>query len=188
MTPDDINSTLNQLFENSVQLLAPGSWQIDTPTYRLLVLLSDDQSWLRLLLPITSYENAQPFLEQFLEANFDDTQETRYAIYQNVLWGVYQHATSTLSPSDFYSALEQLINLHQNGLSNCFDRFADSRVRLIIQSAKQQGQTLESTLQNLNRFYEEGVMGSLSQTEADREQILSAWKRRLENLWDETEV
>jgi hypothetical protein len=83
MTPEEISSTLTELFVSaSVQAIAPGSWQIETQSFRLLVMLSDDQSWLRVLLPIMSAQEAAPFIQQLLEANFDDTQQVRYAIHQ----------------------------------------------------------------------------------------------------------
>ena len=88
MTPEEIAGTLTELFSAEVvKSIAPGSWQVETPDFRLLVLLSDDNSWLRVLLPIMPLQEAAPFLTQFLEANFDDTQEARYAVYYGVVWG-----------------------------------------------------------------------------------------------------
>lgn len=181
----EIQSTLETFFGDAARLLAPGSWQVETPEFRLLVLLSDDQSWLRLLIPILPAQEAMPFMEQWLEANFDATQETRYAFNQGVLWGVYHHATETLSLEDFKSAIAHLLVMHKNGLSDVFETYVDQRIRNIILAAKQQGQTLEATLQTLNRFYEEGVMGEMSQNGESRDRVLAAWQRRLESLWSE---
>jgi hypothetical protein len=64
-----------------------------------------------------------------------------------------------------------------------FDQLVDNRIRQIIQVAKQQGQSLEATLQTLDRFYREGLMGDLEQDAQAREQVLGAWRRRLESLW-----
>ena len=85
MTPTEITHTLSELFGTSTQQLAPGSWQVETPQMRLLVLLSDDLSWLRVLIPIAPASEALPFAQQLLETNFDDTQESRYALHQGVL-------------------------------------------------------------------------------------------------------
>lgn len=188
MTPEEISGILTELFESAtVQEIAPGSWQIETPDFRMLVLLSDDQSWLRVLLPIVSAQAAQPFVEQLLEANFDDTQEVRYALHQGVVWGVFQHSREGLSAGDFANAIARLVSLHQLGLSDLFNQLAESRIRQIIQAAKQQGQSLEATLQNLDRFYEEGILGDLEQGAESREQVLAAWRRQLERLWPEVE-
>jgi len=188
MIPEEIASTLTDIFEPAtVQAIAPGSWQIETSGFRLLVLLSDDQSWLRVLLPIMSAEAAQPFMEQLLAANFDDTQEVRYALQQGVVWGVFQHSTESLLRTDLADAIARLVSLHQAGLNDVFSQLVDSRMRQIIFAAKQQGLTLEATLQNLDRFYEEGILGDMKQGAQSREETLAAWRRQLERLWQEVE-
>ncbi|MBN4000944.1 hypothetical protein [Nostoc sp. LPT] len=186
MTPEEIAATLTELFDTSaVATTAPGSWQVDTPTFRLLVLLSEDNTWLRVLLPILPIQEAQPFLEQFLEANFDDTQEVRYALYEGVIWGVFQHHSGTLVSADLSNAINRLLSLHQARLDNVFNQLVESRIRQIIQAAKQQGQSLQATMQSLERFYAEGMMGEINQTSQGREEVLTAWRRQLERLWNE---
>src|SRR5919199_479461 len=188
MKPEEIANKLAELFDAAaVQRREPGTWQVETPQLRLVVLLSEDQSWLRILIPIAPAGEAQPFVEQLLEANFDDTQETRYALNQNVLWGVFQHNFESLATEDFSAAVARLISLRQRGLSDSFNQLVDSRIRQIIQAAKQQGQSLEATLQTLDRFYREGLMGDLEQGQESREQVMQAWQRRLETLWSQVE-
>lgn len=188
MTPEEIDSTLASSFDSaSVQRIAPESWQIETPNFRLLVILSEDQTWLRVLLPIISAQAAQPFMEQLLEANFDDTQEVRYALHQGVVWGVFQHNRENLVVGDFSNAIARLVSLHQAGLSDVFNELIESRLRQIIQAQKQQGQSLQATLQNLDRFYNEGLLGDLEQGSQSREQVMAAWKYQLERLWPEVE-
>ena len=186
MTPEEIAGTLTELFDTSaIATTAPGSWQVDTPNFRLLVLLSEDNTWLRVLLPILPIQEAQPFLEQFLEANFDDTQEVRYALYERVIWGVFQHNSETLVSADLSNAINRLLSLHQTRLDNVFNQLVESRIRQIIQAAKQQGQSLQATMQSLERFYAEGMMGEINQTSQGREEVLTAWRRQLERLWNE---
>ncbi len=187
MTPEEITATLTELFGTSaVSAIAPGSWQVDTSTFRLLVLLSEDNTWLRVLLPIVPIQEAQPFLEQFLEANFDDTQEVRYAFYEGVLWGVFQHNSATLMSADLSNAINRLVSLYEARLNNVFNRLIESRIQQIIQAAKQQGQSLQATMQSLERFYAEGLMGEINQTPEAREQVLTAWRHQLELLWNES--
>ncbi|MEH1900103.1 MAG: leucine zipper domain-containing protein [Nostoc sp.] len=195
MTPEEIASTLTELFDTSavgalaqpVVDIAPGSWQVDTSTFRLLVLLSEDNTWLRVLLPIVPAESGQPFLEQFLEANFDDTQEVRYAFYEGVIWGVFQHNSGTLVSADLSNAINRLVSLYEARLDNVFNRLIESRIRQIIQAAKQQGQSLQATMQSLERFYAEGLMGDINQTSEAREEVLTTWRRQLERLWNEVD-
>ncbi|MEH1966368.1 hypothetical protein [Nostoc sp.] len=186
MTPEEIAATLTELFGTSaVGASAPGSWQVDASTFRLLVLLSEDNTWLRVLLPIVPIQQAQPFLEQFLEANFDDTQEVRYALYEGVIWGVFQHNVETLVSADLSNAINRLVYLYQAGLDNVFNRLIESRIRQIIKAAKQQGQSLQATMQTLERFYAEGLMGEINQIPEAREEVLATWRRQLERLWNE---
>ena len=188
MTPSEITDTLKELFgTTTVNVVERGSWQVEMPDFRLLVLLSEDESWLRLLLPIMTFQEAQPFLEQFLEANFDETQEVRYALNQGVIWGVFQHSKESLTVEDFKSAVTRLVSLQQAGVNDVFNNLIENRIRRIIATAKIQGQSLEATMQTLDRFYAEGLMGDRDQTSQEREQVLAAWQRRLQQLWNEVD-
>ncbi|MGF1495712.1 MAG: hypothetical protein ACFB8W_02645 [Elainellaceae cyanobacterium] len=185
MIPNDVTTALSDLFGAAVQADAPESWQVESGRSRLLVLLSEDQSWLRALISIAPQQDAQPYLNQLLEANFDHTQEARYALHQGVLWGVFQHRLESLEVQDFKAAIARLAKLRETGLDDSFNQLAEAQIRQIIRAAKQQGQSLETTLQTLERFYREGVMGELSQTEDQREAVLGAWRYQLERLWEE---
>ncbi|WP_138504112.1 hypothetical protein [Nostoc sp. PA-18-2419] len=185
MTPKEITDTLKELFGTNVGAIAPDSWEVNTSTFRLLVLLSKDNSWLRVLLPILPLQEAKSFLTEFLAANFDETQEVRYALHDGQIWAVFHHNTSTLVTEDFKRAIARLVSLHEVGLDNVFNRLVESRIRQVIQAAKLQGQSLQATMQNLERFYAEGIMGEIDQTPEVREEILAAWRRQLERLWNE---
>lgn len=71
------------------------------------------------------------------------------------------------------------------GLDNVFNRLIESRIRQVIQAAKQQGQSLQATMQSLERFYAEGLMGEINQTPEGREEVLTAWRHQLKRLWNE---
>ncbi|NJK72998.1 MAG: hypothetical protein HC849_28985 [Oscillatoriales cyanobacterium RU_3_3] len=187
MTPEEITNSLQNLFGESVETQDSTSWQVETDRFRLLVLLSEDRSWLRILLPIASAAEAQPFFDKMLEANFDTTLETRYALHQNILWGVFQHSSATLAAADFAAVITRLLDLHQRGLSEFWDNLIENRIRQIIKAAKIQGQSVESTLQTLERFYAEGMMGEMELGRESREQTLAAWRFQLERLWPEVE-
>lgn len=187
MTPEELPTILTTLFGEAVQTLTPGSYQVETADFRLLVLLSDDQSWLRVLLPIAPAQDAQPYLEELMEANFDSTQEARYAVHQDVLWAVYQHSYQSLATTDFADAVQRLLSLREQGLNEGFNAFVEKRIRQIIQVAKQQGQSLELTMQTLDRFYQEGLMGEMNMGSQSREEVLEAWRRQLTRLWSENE-
>jgi hypothetical protein len=183
MTPPALTSLLQTRFGEALSVISTEAWQVETPELRLLVLLSEDQSWLRMLVPIASLDEARPFLEGLMSANFDQTLMVRYAISQEVLWGVYQHSCATLAPADFNEAIDNLIQLKDRGLSSTFHSLLETQIRQIISASKQRGQSLEATLQMLDRFYEEGLMGGLDQSSGDRAATLSAWRYQLERLW-----
>lgn len=185
MTPQEITQVLTTLFGDTVQVAEPESWQIEAENLRLLVLLSDDQTWLRALVTIAPAQDAEPFWKQLLEANFDETQETRYALFQGLLWGVFQHNLESLTLQDFQQAIVRLVDLHQRGLDDSFSKLAEIQIRQIIRAAKLQGQTLESTLQTLDRFYEEGMMGDMNVGGQARNEFMGAWRYQLNRLWDE---
>jgi Tir chaperone protein (CesT) family len=188
MLLQDIGPILTSMYGTQLQTVDTGLWQIETDQYRLLVLLSDDRSWLRMMIPIAPAAEAQPFLKLLMENNFDDTGEARYGLHQDALWSVFQHGLEALTQDGFLSAISQLVRLQEQGLSHCFDQYVDQQVTYIIQAAKQQGMTLEMTLQNLDRFYQEGVMGDLDSPPSERDGTLAAWQERLERLWPTIDV
>ncbi|WP_448573567.1 hypothetical protein [Trichothermofontia sp.] len=180
---DEIEPHLRQLFGESLHSTTPGLWQVEHGGSQILILLSDDRSWLRVLLPISPFQDVRPLLEQLFAYNFDASQETRYALHQDVLWGVFQHPRASLTAADLTAAIDRLQMLKQQGLTDCFNQFVDNRIGQIIQAAKQQGQTLTATMQTLERFYDEGLLGDLTQSPEQRQTILGAWHTRLQQLW-----
>jgi hypothetical protein len=187
MTPDIVTALLRDRFGAQVLVDPPDAWQVELPDCRLLALLSADGSWLRLLLPLVPLSTVQPFLEQVLAANFDQTQETRYALHESVLWGVFHHDLATLTPDTFQAAVDRLLQLQTEGTDGFFQGFLDQRLRQIIQAAKRQGQSLEMTLQTLDRFYSEGLMGDMTTGGQSEDRALAAWQRQLTRLWPEVQ-
>ncbi|MFM2312532.1 MAG: hypothetical protein RLZZ04_1808 [Cyanobacteriota bacterium] len=182
----EISAILDRLFkQEDIQQDAAEAWQIRNSQIHLLVILSQDHSWLRLLSPIARAEEAQSLFPQLLEDNFDRTQEVRYALNQNVLWGVYHHRLESLTTDDLENAIASLVALVEKGLSPSFNQVIEQQIIQIVQAAKAQGQSLESTYQTIDRLYQEGVMGGIDQDPAQREQFLAAWKAQLQRLWSE---
>lgn len=177
---------LTERFGRALTIADADSFQIDTPDYRLLVILSAQQSWVRLLIPIVPAAEAITFVEEFLAANFDDTLELRYALNQGALWGVWQHSMAGLTSADFNTAIDRAIELKRVGIDRAFQDFATKQVREIVRIAKQRGDTLEQTIQTLDRFYAEGVMGDVGATADVRQEMMSAWQQQLEKLWNES--
>ena len=139
------------------------------------------------MVPVASAAQAQPFFQELLELNFEATTLVKYAMAQDMLWAVFNHPFASLQPSDLAIALDSLITLRSQGLSRCFEIHADRQVRLIVVASKRQGLSLEATLQNLERFYREGIIGDLSDTSETIQLTLDRWRNRLERLWSEAD-
>lgn len=180
---DDLEPILLELFGDDLMVMSPDGFQVEQGGLRLLVLLSEDRSWLRLLVPLAPAAEAQPFLEPLLAANFDQTQWVRYALHQQVLWGVFHHGLASLVEGDFRQAIAQLLELNRQGLDGLFGDRIEGQIRQIVTAAQAQGQSLESTLQTLERFYAEGMLGGLDQSAQERETTLAAWRYQLTRLW-----
>lgn len=186
---DDLLSLIQSKFESPLESAGKLIWRIsmtqeDVASHgALVILLSEDQSWIRLMVPIAPVVQAQPFLQELLELNFESTTFIKYAIAQKMLWGVFNHPIKTLQQQDVQLALSGLDALKAQGLSHCFELHVDRQVRLIITASKRQGMTLNTTLQNLERFYREGIIGDLSDSGETIQLTLSRWRDRLERLW-----
>jgi hypothetical protein len=183
MTPEDIQAFLTNRCGTTLKIVDTDSYQVETPDYRLLIILSAQQSWIRMLVPIAPAAEAMTFVEEFLSANFDATLETRYAINQGVLWGVWQHSVAGLTSEDFNTAIDRSIDLKRVGIDRAFQDFSTKQVKAIVNIAKQRGDTLAQTMQTLDRFYAEGILGDLGATEDIRKEMMTAWQYQLERLW-----
>ncbi len=113
MIVQDIPPILASMYGEQLQTIETGLWQIETEEYRLLVLLSDDQTWLRMMIPIAPAAEAEPFLRTLMENNFDETGEARYGLHQEALWAVFQQGLDGLNRDGFLSAISQLTRLQE---------------------------------------------------------------------------
>ena len=185
---EEITIVLEKYFPSETIEFKEDTWQIDDERITLLVILSADGSWLKLLTPIASVTEAQSLLPQLLSNNFEFTQEARYAIAQGVVWGVFHHRLASLTPEDLESAIAIMVSLAQKGLSDAFNQLIEQRIRQIILAAKSQRQSLDTTYKTLDRLYQEGLLGGIDQKPEAREQFLASWKYQLERLWTEVSL
>jgi len=183
-----ITPCLTALFGENLTANGPEHWVVDRGNQQLLLLLSEDQSWVRLMVSIAPAADAQPYLGELLTANFDRTQEARYALSEGILWGMFQHSRDSLTEDDLKQAIARLVQMQDAGLNDIFQSMAEKQVRQIIWASKKQGQTLDATLKTLERFYAEGMLGGVEQPKEERDRFLQAWRQQLERLWDEVEV
>lgn len=187
MAPDEITVALSDRFGSQhCQQIPPDAWQVDKDGQRLLVIISDP--WVKLMIPIVPIAEAQSFIPQMMEANFDQTQEARYAFHQDVVWGIFQYDLAALDAVQFESAISRLSTLNANGVDGFFSQMVETQVTQIIVASKKQGKSLDDTLKTLDRFYAEGMMGDMSSQDGYQQNALSAWRRQLERLWPTVEI
>jgi hypothetical protein len=184
MDIDQMRSILQDKFGESLQAIGEDFYEVSTAEFKLLFLLSDNLAWLRILTPITTAANAEAFLKELLAANFDETLETRYALHEDVLWGVFQHRLASLAVPDLQEALDRLIALKKADVSSVFNQFVTKQVQEIVRVAKLRGSSLQQTMQTLDRFYAEGMMGDLEGGPDTRSAMMEAWRYQLTRLWD----
>lgn len=187
MNLESLLSHLNAILETPLSEAGENVWRHTWDQGELILMLSEDLSWVRLMIPIASLNQAQPFLYELLELNFEATTLVRYAMAQGMLWSVFNHPLESLQSQDLELAVDCLFNFHRQGVSQCFEIHADRQVRLIIKASKRQGLSLKATLQNLERFYREGIIGDLSDSGSTIQLTLTRWRDRLERLWSEVD-
>ena len=185
MTPDDVTTALTAKFGEAAQHSPPDAWQIETDDNRLLVISTGD--WLRIMAPVMPIAEAQPFLAKMLEANFDRTQEARYAFYEDVVWALVQCDFEHLTPPLFEQAIDTVLTLRSQGADIFFSEILEGQLTQIITAAKLQGHSLEDTMKTLDRLYSEGVMGEMGESEYQKN-AMASWRRQLERLWPTVDV
>ena len=185
MNAEELTNVLTARFGHACTRKPPNAWHVNREGLRLLATLKGP--WLRVMVPIVPVAQAMPFVQQIMEANFDETETTRYAFHQNLVWALFQWEFEPLTGEQLQRAIEQLLKMNEGGVSVFFNRLIEGQVRQIITAAKLQGQSLEDTMKTLNRFYSEGVMGDIDEA-GYQQQALTAWKKQLERLWPEVTV
>ncbi|MGD1867166.1 MAG: hypothetical protein ACFB0D_21660 [Phormidesmis sp.] len=180
MTPDDVTAALTTTFGDAAKFSPPDAWQVEAEEMRLLVISS--APWLRIMTPIVPIVEAQSFINQMMEANFAQTNEARYAFYQNIVWALVQYDFESLTLELFERAIAQLTLLKSQGVEVFFNRLMEGQITQIITAAKMQGQSLEDTMKTLDRLYSEGVMGDMGESQY-QQQAMTAWRNQLERLW-----
>ena len=84
--------------------------QIDTFNVYLVSDVTFDR--MQILMPIARTDGLdRRVFNVLLEANFQKTLDARYAVSEGIVYGIYLHPISTLTPAMIRSALEQVVNL-----------------------------------------------------------------------------
>ena len=110
-------SLMEALFADEVGAIVGPTGAIQTRVDGVIVyLLSDVQNdRMRLIAQVASASDFEGRVFGLLiQANFDRTLDARYGVSDGVIYSVFQHPISSLSPDLIQSALSQVLNLAEN--------------------------------------------------------------------------
>ena len=121
-SPDGLYAGMNQsrletLFGDEVDAIVgpPGAIQTRVDGFPLFLLSDEENDRMRLIAQIASASDFEGSVFGLLiQANFDRTLDARYAISDGVIFAVFQHPISSLTPGLIRSALSQVLNLAEN--------------------------------------------------------------------------
>jgi hypothetical protein len=102
------------VFAGQVEKIEGPTGAIRTQIDNFNVYLVSDVSFdrMQILMPIARTDGLdRRVFNVLLEANFQKTLDARYAVSEGVVYGIYLHPISTLTPAMIRSALEQVVNL-----------------------------------------------------------------------------
>lgn len=90
-------------------------WQFQLGERIVIVVTDPLAERMRIISPIAAAEQLTPELvERLMQANYDSALDARYAIAQNLLWGVFIHELTSLNEKEFLSGLLQVVNISNN--------------------------------------------------------------------------
>ena len=93
-------------------ILDEPTWVLSLEGLEVIVVYDIDADRMRIIIPIgPATDIPQEELVRLMQANFDSALDARYAIAQDVLWGVFIHPLSELSDDEFLTALGETANI-----------------------------------------------------------------------------
>ena len=90
-------------------------WQFTLAKHQVFVITDPIAERMRIMVPIGDAKAlSEPLLTRLMQANFDSALDARYAVAQDVLWGVFIHPLTSLDEKGFVSGLAQAIAVADN--------------------------------------------------------------------------
>lgn len=90
-------------------------WQFTLAKHQVFVITDPVAERMRIMVPIGDAKLLdQALLTRLMQANFDSALDARYAVAQDVLWGVFIHPLTSLDEKGFVSGLAQAIAVADN--------------------------------------------------------------------------
>lgn len=87
-------------------------WQFTVDSFETVLVYDIDADRMRVMIPINDADALPPEeLLRLMQANFDSALDARYAIANDLLWGVFIHPLSTLTDVEFLLGVGQTVNV-----------------------------------------------------------------------------
>jgi len=115
--PTDLNklNTMIRLIDEEAEQLGPNRWVFKVEERSLMVVADATADRMRIITPIIEQEYVDDELfKRMLQANFDSALDARYAVANDMVWGVFIHPLSDLSPRLFLSGSGQVYNVAES--------------------------------------------------------------------------
>ena len=88
------------------------AWRFVVDAFDLMLVYDIAADRMRVMVAINDADALPPEeLVRLLQANFDSALDARYAIANDILWGVYIHPLSTLTDAEFLLGVGQTVNV-----------------------------------------------------------------------------
>lgn len=127
------------------------AWQLKVEDRIAIVVTDAAADRMRIMTPVAKADHlGEAMLKRLMQANYDTALDARYALAQDILWGVFIHPLSSLDDDLFLSGLGQTINVARNfgttfssgALSYGGGDSQDLLGHLLIEQLKKKGSTL----------------------------------------------
>ena len=90
-------------------------WTFEIAKRQVIVITDPIAERMRILVPVIEADKLDAImLKRLMQANFDSALDARYAVAQDLLWGVYIHPLVSLNEKDFISGLSQALKVVEN--------------------------------------------------------------------------
>jgi len=92
-----------------------GNWQFMMRQRPVMIVTDVGANRMRIMSPIVEEtELKEEHYKILLEANFDRALDSKYAIYNAIVWAVFTHPLEELTTPQFKDALDQVVTLSEN--------------------------------------------------------------------------
>ncbi len=92
-----------------------GNWQFMMRERPVMIITDVGANRMRIMSPIVEQKELKDeHFKVMLEANFDRALDSKYALFNSIVWSVFTHPLEELTTDQFKDALEQVVKLSEN--------------------------------------------------------------------------